>query len=99
MALLGDMVANVSTNVSDTANEYWSPAEIKQAIGEAYRYYYFLLIKKGEGFFETVANLDVEGQNDTVSLALLDPPFKNISQLYRTISVGYVPLKHIPSLS
>jgi len=93
MATLGVMTANVSVNVSDPRNEYFTVPEIKQAIGEAYRYYYFKLIRMAEGYFETTTNLPLIANDENVSLAALVPPFKNISQLWRYVTNGQVPLR------
>lgn len=96
MATLGTMVTNVRTNVSDqgfAVPQYFSSPEIKQAIGEAYRYYYFKLIRMAEGYFETTINLDLIANDENVSLIGLVPSFKNISQLWRYVTNGVIPLK------
>lgn len=95
MATLGEMVSNVRTNVSDLTRVpvFFTTPEIKQAIGEAYRYYYFKLIRMAEGYFETTTNLALIQNDENVSLIGLTPPFKSVSQLWRYVTNGIIPLK------
>jgi len=90
---LGTLTANVSRNVSDIGNAFFTIAEIRQAIGEAYRFYYFKLIKNAEGYFETTTNLSLIANNENVSLIGFVPPFKSISQVWRYVTDGLIPLK------
>lgn len=92
--LLGTIVNNIRINAADTrAPFYYTSEEIKQAIGEAYKYYYFKLIRMAEGYFETTTNLNLTANNENVSISSLVPPFKNISQLWRYVTNGQIPLK------
>lgn len=90
---LGDLVDNVALKLGDPSLQFFTAPEIKQAIGESYRFYYMRLIKKAEGYFETTVNLDIVASTETVSLAALTPPYKNISQLWRYVTNGQIPMK------
>lgn len=90
---LGDMVDNVSRKLGDPNRQFYTEQEIKQAIGESYRIYYMRLIREAEGFFETFINLDITSGSAFVSLLGFDPPYKGVSQLYRYVTNGLVPLQ------
>ncbi len=94
MATLGAMTANVSRKLGDqTVGQYFTAAEIKQAIGEGYRYYVMRMIALASGYFETTANLNLVANTETVSLSSLSPAFFRLSQLFRYITGGETPLE------
>lgn len=93
MATLGDMAANVARKLGDPLFQFFKAAEIKQAIGDSYRIYYMRLIREAEGFFETTQNLDIVSGESNISLTSLDQPFKGISQVWRYVTNGIIPLK------
>jgi hypothetical protein len=91
---LGELVTEISIIVGDkVVGEYFSPIEIKRAVGDAYRYYSMPLVMAGEGYFETTTNLNIVENQESISLASLTPSFWSVSVLWRKLSTGYQPLK------
>lgn len=90
---LGDMVENVARKLGDPLLQFYTEEEIKQAIGESYRIYYMRLIREAEGFFETTTDLDIVSGVAEISLEGMDPPYKSISQVWRYVTNGVVPLE------
>jgi len=93
MSTLGTLTTNVSINLGDRlVGEFFTSAQIKKSIGDAYKYYVMLMLKSGEGYFERTDNLDIVANVETVSLAALTPAFFKISQLERYVTNGTIPL-------
>lgn len=90
---LGDMVDNVARKLGDPNFGLYTEAEVKQNIGESYRIYYMRLIREAEGFFETTTNFDIVSNESNISLLDMVPPYKGISQVWRYVTNGIIPLK------
>lgn len=94
MSTLGTLVANISRKAGDsTIGEYFTEQEIKQAVGDSYRYYVGIMVQLGAGYFETTTNLDIVANVETVDLSALTPPFWTVSLLERYVTNGRIPLK------
>lgn len=90
---LGSMTTNVLRKLGDTNAQFFTTAEVKQAIGESYRIYYMRLIRESEGFFTTTRDLDIVSGVEAITLTGFTPPFKSISKLWRYVTNGIIPLK------
>lgn len=91
---LGEMVSITSLKLGDrVVGQYFSPTDIKQAIGDSYRYYTMILIGMGGGYFEVITDLSITAGVDTISLAGLDPPFWKESLIEKYVTNGRVPLE------
>lgn len=98
MAQLGTMVTNVRRNLQElTANPggqfFYSDANIKYFIGEAYRNYSLIMISMANGYFETVANVGITANDPTVSLSALAPTYFKLSVLRKNTPTGRFPLR------
>jgi hypothetical protein len=90
---LGTLVSQASLKLGDTAlGQLYSVSDIKQAIGDSYRYYVMWLIENGAGYFETTTDLDITANVETISLADLGPPFWKVSLIEKYVTNGRVPL-------
>jgi len=93
MGLLGDMVDNVLSDLGDTAASYYTEAEIKKKIGEAYRKFYLMMTKNGLGYFETTTTLGFTASTESIDMSALTPTFRKVSLLQRRTTIGDIPLK------
>ena len=93
MSTLVTIEDNIEGKLNDSANRFYSSANIRRAIGDSYAYYVGKMIELGEGWFETTANLNLTADVEAISLASLTPPFSGIiSQLERYVTNGRIPL-------
>ena len=93
MATLGELVANVRRNLGESSEQFYTDAELKQVIGEAYRRYAIYLINNGDGYFETTVNLSITAGDPVIPTSALDPVFYQVSALEKRTSVGTYPLR------
>lgn len=91
---LGEMVSITSLKLGDrVVGEYFSQPDMKQAIGDSYRYYTMLLIGMGDGYFETNTDLSITANVEFISLAGLTPPFWKESLIEKYVTNGRTPLE------
>lgn len=91
---LGTLITLVSRKLGDrVVGEYYSENEIKDTIGEAYRYYTQKLVGLSAGYFETTVMLDIVANSPLISTASFTPPFWIVSQLWRQVTFGFYPLR------
>jgi len=94
MSTLIELVEKISLKVGDeTVGEYYAENEIKNVIGESYRFYARRLKMRGEGYFETTANLSTVANQEYIDLTTLDPKLWTISTIYRVWGTTKYPLK------
>lgn len=91
---LGALVTQASKKLGDTSvGQFFSSTDIKQAIGDSYRYYVMMLVNMGSGYFEVTTNLDIVANVETIDLSTLNPPFWKDCLLEKYVQNGRVPLE------
>lgn len=92
---LSVMRNNVRRNLSDLGanGTFATDAELNQYIGEGYKRYYKIMIREGEGYFETKVGISLVANQSDYPMGALSPPFTSISALQRVTSFGLIPLK------
>ncbi len=94
MSTLTEIVTETSILLGDKyVGQFFTTAELKKAIGDAYKYYYEKLVTKGEGYFERTDDLDIVANEETVTVADLNPVYLAKSKLQRYVTTGTIPLK------
>jgi hypothetical protein len=93
VATLGELVTDIRFNLGEATARFYTNAELKSYVGEAYRHYVISMIEEGSGSFQTVVNLGFVSQVEEVSLAALNPAFFEVALLERRISNGTFPLR------
>lgn len=94
MATLAVLIPNIRNNLSELTANFFTNEEIKQYIGEAYRYYFLVMVENGDGYFEVPVNLPLTAGTETIDVSALNPPFHKISLLEKRTSYGDVPLMY-----
>lgn len=90
---LGTLVSNVRIILQETTAQYFSTAEIKKSIGDAFRFYTTVLADQGNGSFETVDNVGFTSGTETIDLdSALTYEFINIVSVERNRTDGSYPL-------
>lgn len=93
MSTLDEIAKRVVLKLGDTTvGQFYSSLMVYDAIGEAYRYYSMILIKEGEGYFETTTDLSITANVETIDLSGLSPVFMKASQVWKNTVYGEIPL-------